>query len=115
MMVRDGAAGAGNGGRVPPSVIGTSRRERREAARGRASIEFGADADAALDVFELLELAWHDCHGEITPPAPVVDDVWTLAGGNLSRLVSTSRLAVTDWRDLRVSADDVRLRHTERV
>ena len=39
MMVRDGAAGAGNGGRVPPSVIGSSRRERREAAHGGASIE----------------------------------------------------------------------------
>ena len=81
MMVRDGAAGAGSGGRVPPSVIGISRRERRDAARGRASIEFGADADAALDILELLELAWHDCYGDPTPPADVVEDVWALADG----------------------------------
>ncbi len=113
MMVRDGAAGAGSGGRVPPSVIGTSRRERREAARGRASIEFGADGDAALDVFELLELAWHDCHGEVTPPASVVDDVWTVADGSLGRLVSASRLAVTDSRELHVMADETRSRLPE--
>ncbi len=89
MMVRDGAAGAGNGGRVPASVIGISRRERREAARGRASIEFGSDADAALDLLELLELAWHDSHGDISPPAQVVDDVWRVAGGDLGRLASS--------------------------
>ena len=115
MMVRDGAAGAGNGGRVPPSVIGISRRERREAAHGRASIEYGADADAALDLLELLELAWHDSHGDVTPPARVVEDVWTVADGNLGRLASAARLAVTDWRDLRLAADDVRSRSAERA
>ncbi len=113
MMVRDGAAGAGSGGRVPPSVIGTSRRERREAARGRASIEFGADADAALDVLELLELAWHDCHGEVTPPTRVVEDVWTVADGSLGRLASAARLAVTDSRELHLSADETRSRLLE--
>ena len=85
MMVRDGAAGAGSGGRVPPSVIGISRRERRDADRGRAALEFGADADAALDLLDLLELAWHDSHGDVTPPAQVVDDVWVVADGNLGR------------------------------
>jgi hypothetical protein len=105
MMVRDGAAGAGSGGRVPPSVIGVSRRERREAARGRASVELGADADAALDLLELLELAWHDCHGDTTPPPQVLEDVWRAAGGDLAGLVSAARLAVTDRRDLRVAAD----------
>jgi hypothetical protein len=108
MMVRDGAAGAGSGGRVPPSVIGISRRERRDAAHGRASIQFGADAEAALDVLELLELAWHDCHGDITPPAHVVEDVWTLADGSLRALASAARLAVTDRRDLRMAADETR-------
>ena len=107
MMVRDGAAGAGNGGRVPPSVIGISRRERREAAHGRASIEYGADADAAL------ELAWHDIHGDVTPPPQVVEDVWRLADGDLGGLAAAARLAVTDWRDLRVAADEVRARLAE--
>ena len=114
-MVRDGAAGAGSGGRVPPSVIGTSRRERREADRGRASIEFGTEADAALDVFDLLELAWHDAHGDVAPPAEVVDDVWVVAGGNLGELASAARLAVIDRRDLRTAADRVRLRLAQRV
>ena len=113
MMVRDGAAGAGSGGRVPPSVIGISRRDRRDADRGRAALEFGADADAPLDLLDLLELAWHDCFGEITPPAEVVDDVWVVAEGHLGRLASAARLAVIDWRDLRVEADAVRSRLKE--
>lgn len=113
MMVRDGAAGAGSGGRVPPSVIGISRRERREAARGRASIQFGADAEAALDVLELLELSWHDCYGDVTPPPRVVEDVWMVADGNLGELASAARLAVTDWRDLRMAADERRSRRAE--
>ena len=115
MMVRDGAAGAGSGGRVPPSVMGISRRERRDAARGRASIQFGADAEAALDLLELLELAWHDCHGDVAPPAHVVEDVWTVADGSLGGLASASRLAVTDSRDLHLAADDARSRLQERA
>lgn len=115
MMVRDGAAGAGSGGRVPPSVIGISRRERRDADRGRAALQFGADAAAALDLLDLLELAWHDAHGDIAPPADVVEDVWVAAGGDLGKLASASRLAVIDWRDLRLAADEVRSRLKERA
>ena len=107
-MVRDGAAGAGSGGRVPPSVIGIGRHERRDADRGRAALEFGADAAAALDLLDLLDLAWHDAHGELTPPADVVEDVWIVADGDLARLASASRLAVVDWRDLRLAADEAR-------
>jgi hypothetical protein len=115
MMVRDGAAGAGSGGRVPPSVIGISRRERRDADRGRAALEFGTDAAAALDLLDLLELSWHDCFGELTPPVEVVEDVWVVAEGNLGRLASAARLAVIDWRDLRLAADEVRSRLKERA
>ena len=106
-MVRDGAAGAGSGGRVPPSVIGISRRERRDADRARAALEFGEDASAALDVLDL--------HGDPAPPDDVVEDVWTAAEGDLGRLASASRLAVVDRRDLRVAADDVRSRRAERA
>ena len=113
MMVRDGAAGAGSGGRVPPSVIGISRRERRDADRGRAALEFGAHADAALDLMDLLELAWHDTHGDLTPPVEVLEDVWVAAEGDLAQLASASRLAVVDWRDLRVAADALRTRQAE--
>lgn len=105
MMVRDGAAGAGSGGRVPGSLTVAGR---RKAARGRASLEFGQEAPAALDLLELLALAWHDVHGDLAPPADVVEDGWRVAGGDLGRLVGAARLAVTDWRDLRVAADRVR-------
>lgn len=110
MMVRDGAAGAGSGGRVPRSIMTLSRSDRRQAARGRASIEYGAGAEAALDLLELLELAWHDVHGEVTPPTEVVEDVWRVAGGDLGQLVQGARLAVTDTRDLRAAADQARAR-----
>ncbi len=109
-MVRDGADGAGSGGRVPHSVAASSRDERREDARARATLEFGDRADAALDLLELLDLAWHDNVGDPTPPAEVVEDVWTVASGDLARLASASRLAVTDWRDLRLTADELRAR-----
>lgn len=110
MMVRDGAAGAGSGGRVPRSVMTLSRADRRAAMRGRAELEFGASSEPALDLMELLELAWHDAHGEVAPPKQVVEDLWLLAGGDLGRLVLGARLAVADTRDLRAAADLVRAR-----
>jgi hypothetical protein len=109
-MVRDGAVGAGSGGRVPHSVAAPSRDEQREGTRDRAALEFGDRADAALDVLELLELAWHDSHGDPAPPTAVVEDVWTVASGDLARLASASRLAVTDCSDLRLAADGLRAR-----
>jgi hypothetical protein len=109
-MVRDGAAGAGSGVRVPHSVVALSRNERRDAVRDRVAREFGDDAEAALDLVELLELAWHDSHGDVAPPAEVLEDVWLVAAGDVRRLASASRLAVTDWRDLRLAADEVRAR-----
>jgi hypothetical protein len=86
----------------------TSRADRRLARKQRAIELFGPEADAALDAFELLELAWHDCYGEPTPSEEIIDDVWVVADGDLARLVSAAHLAVTDFRDLRVSADALR-------
>jgi hypothetical protein len=83
----------------------TSRADRRLAREQRARELFGPRADAALDVFELLELAWHDCYGEPTPPDVVIEDVWVVADGDVGRLVSAARLAVIDSRDLRLHAD----------
>ena len=81
----------------------TSRADRR-AARA-------PQADAALDVLELLELAWHDCYAEPSPPDQVIDDLWTVSDGDLARLVSAARLAVVDFRDLRMEADARRRGH----
>lgn len=70
---------------------------------------FGEDlAPSALDLLELAELAWHDCYGEVPPPEDVVDDMLLLSEGKLEGLVQSARLAVTDWRDLRVAADNLR-------
>ena len=69
---------------------------------------FADRTDRALDLLELLEMAWHDVYGEISPPEDVVDDILLLSEGNLRLLIRWARLAVTDWRDLRLTADDVR-------
>lgn len=72
---------------------------------------FGDDqAPIALDLLELTELAWHDCYGEVTPPEDVVADMLLLSEGRTERLVQVARLAVTDWRDLKVAAEAFRNR-----
>ena len=72
----------------------------------RLQAEFGpAVADRAKEVLALTEMAWHDCYGEASPPASIVDDILVVADGDLARLVQAALLAVTDFRDLRVAAD----------
>ena len=71
-----------------------------------------ADVDDVLNVLELFELAWHDCYGEVSPPEDVVDDVLLLSDGGLSDLIASVRLAVTDWRDVKVAADEARQRES---
>jgi len=83
-------------------VIG--RAQRREARRELVERQFGADAEAALNLLELTELAWHDCYGEVTFSDEVLDDLLTVARGDVHRLIGAAHLAVTDWRDLRVAA-----------
>jgi len=85
-----------------------SRAERRNARSDRATELFGAHADAALDALELLELAWHDCYRELSPPEQMIEDIWVVSDGDLALLIAATRLAVTDFRDLRVSADSLR-------
>jgi hypothetical protein len=88
----------------------TSRADRRRARSERAAEVFGRQADAALDALALLDFAWHDCYGEPSPSDPVVEDIWVVADGDLGRFVSAVHLAVLDFRDLRMSADEVRRR-----
>jgi hypothetical protein len=73
-----------------------------------AADDLGPDAEAGLDVLELTEFAWHDCFGEVTPPYAVIDDVFTVARGSLAEFVRAARLAVEDYRDLRLTADSFR-------
>jgi hypothetical protein len=65
-------------------------------------------ASVALDLLELTELAWHDCYGEISPSEDVIDDMLLVSGGSIEGLIEAARLAVTDFRDLRVAADRAR-------
>ena len=61
--------------------------------------------EAVLDLFETMEIAWHDIYGEIAPPESVIDDALVVCGGNLAALVRSVRLGLADPRDLRVAAD----------
>ena len=86
-----------------------SRAERRAERHDRVVAVFGeVGASAALDVLELTEYAWHDCYGEITPSEALVDDMLLLSEGDLAKLVGAARLAVTDWRDVKLWAQRVR-------
>jgi hypothetical protein len=60
-------------------------------------------------LLELLELAWHDCYREISPSENIIDDVLLLSDGSMDKLVSAARLAVTDWRDLKMAAAGFRV------
>lgn len=72
---------------------------------------FGEDrASVALDLLELTELAWHDCYGEVSPSEEIVEDMLLLSEGNLEQLVQAALLGVTDWRDLKVAAEELRNR-----
>lgn len=73
-------------------------------------MEFPDDVDVVVKVLDLLDLAWHDCFGEATPPEHVVDDLFVAAAGDLRLLIDCAHLAVSDWRDLRLRADAVRRR-----
>jgi hypothetical protein len=74
---------------------------------------FGVDmAPTALDLLELTELGWHDVYGDVTPPDDVIDDILELSEGNIEQLITSALLAVTDWRDLKVAASELRGRRS---
>ena len=85
-----------------------SRAQRREQRRPGVEAVFGSAAEAALDLLELTELAWHDCYGDVSPPDRVVDDILAVSQGRLDRLARAARLAVEDFRDLRMQAQALR-------
>jgi hypothetical protein len=88
-----------------------SRSQRRREREPSVSAAFGeALTPPALDLLELVEFAWHDCFGEIAPPDKVIDDILVISGGRLDALIAACRLAIEDWRDLRVAADKKRIR-----
>ena len=89
--------------------MAVSRAERRATRRDRVVATFDEDrAEVVLDLLELTEFAWHDCYDEITPSEEIVDDLLVCSRGDLSGLVRAARLAVTDWRDLKIWAQSER-------
>lgn len=91
--------------------MAVSRAERRREREPRAEAIFGRDlASAALDLFELVEMAWHDCYGEISPSEDQVDDMLALSEGAIEKLVGAALLGLTDPRDLKLAADAHRRR-----
>lgn len=93
---------------VQSVYMAISRADRRGDREGRARAEFGPHAAAVLDVLELTEFAWHDCYGEVTPPDAVIEDIFVVARGSVTGFVRAARLAVEDFRDLRLAANSVR-------
>jgi hypothetical protein len=59
---------------------------------------------------ELVELAWHDCYGEISPSEDVIEDMLVISQGKIEGLIGAARLAITDRRDLKLTAEDDRSR-----
>jgi len=88
--------------------VPVGRANRREHREARVHAVFGEKTKPALDLIELTELAWHDVYEEISPSEEVIDDMLVVCGGTLDGLIRAARLAVADWRDLRVSADAIR-------
>ena len=86
-----------------------SRAERRAGRTARVVEVLGpGNAAAGLDVLELTEFAWHDVYQEIAPPDEVIEDILTCSKGDLAVFVRAARLAVTDFRDLRLAAEAIR-------
>ena len=93
------------------SRVAVGRAERFEHRRPRVVRALGSSDDllrAAFDVLTLLEMAWHDCYGDVSPPEEVIDDVLVCSRGTLDGLVAAAHLAVVDYRDLALQASHIR-------
>ena len=87
------------------------RAERFDSRKARVAAVFGTNERVLRQVygiFELLEMAWHDCYSEISPPEDVVDDVLLCSEGTIEGLVEAAHLAVIDWRDIKLAAAELR-------
>jgi hypothetical protein len=90
--------------------VAIGRAERFAERRPRVVAVFGDDEQtlrSVASVLELLEMAWHDCYGEITPSEEIVDQVLLCSRGTLAGLVEAARVAVIDRRDLQVWASSL--------
>ena len=84
------------------------RADRRAGRRTKVAVLFADRTDRALDLLELLEMAWHDRHQEPTPPEALIDDILLLSDGDLRKLIRWTRVAAIDWREARDAAEERR-------
>lgn len=85
--------------------------QRRDERRPRLEAIFEAQhVEAALDLLAMADLAWHDCYGprELVIPPDVLEDILLLCRSDLSRLIRVALAAITDFRDVRMAADQAR-------
>lgn len=87
----------------------TGRTQRRGERRTKVAVFFADRTDRALDLLELVEMAWHDTYGEGTPPEDLIDDILFLSEGNLRLLIRWARIAITDWREVKAAAASARI------
>jgi len=90
--------------------MAVGRAQRREDRRAPFEDLFGDHSEIALDIFEIVELAWHDCYGEVTPSAAVERDILIVSEGTVDGLIRSCRLALLDRRDLRLAASELESR-----
>ena len=91
--------------------MAVGRAERFKERKPRVIATFGADKETirrVARVFELMEMAWHDCYAELSPSEEIVDDVLLCSGGTFGGLIDAAHLAVVDRRDLAVWASEIR-------
>jgi hypothetical protein len=90
-------------------TVAVGRDQRMAERRERIVATFGeAQLATVVELLTLLELAWHDCYGELTPSEELLDDILLLSGGEVTGLIRAAHLAVQDWRDVIVAADAFR-------
>jgi hypothetical protein len=90
-------------------AIGSVQR-RAERRRIIESTFPSSHVEAALDLLDLTDMAWHDCYGpkDLALPDSVLEDVLLLADGGLVALIKVAHQAVIDFRDVRMAADERR-------
>ncbi len=92
-------------------AVAVGRAERRAIRRPLVATRFAKDdTERVLDLLELVELAWHDCYDEVSPPEKAIDDILLVSQSEWPRLIAAARLAVVDHRDLKLQADALRQR-----
>jgi hypothetical protein len=88
--------------------VTSGRTERRAQRRTKVAVLFADRTDRALDLLELVEMAWHDNYNEITPPEDLIDDILLLSEGNLRLLIRWGRIVIAVPSDVRDAANGAR-------